>query len=160
MDNIRGVSLLDSQTIAAPNSRQRAAAESAKPRRSRAIVLTRVDRRTALGKRIAELTAIYIAALGSDGALSEMKRLRIGEAAQLKALAELARGNYMRNGEGNLDDIVRIERKASAAERALGIVESSKLSGRWRAVASLPRGASASCGLSREGARARIRLRQ
>lgn len=94
-----------------------------KPRRSRAIVLTRVDRRTALGKRIAELTAIYTAAIGSDDALSEMKRLRIGEAAQLKALAERARGDYLRDGSGSLDDVVRIERKASAAEHSLGIVE-------------------------------------
>ena len=54
-----------------------------------------------------------------------MKRLRIGEAAQLKALAELARGDYMRDGAGSLDDIVRVERKASAAESALGIVERS-----------------------------------
>lgn len=99
------------------------AADSAKPRCSRAIVLTRVDRRTALGKRIAELTAIYTSALGSDDALSEMKRLRIGEAAQLKALAERARGDYLRDGSGSLDDIVRVERKASTAERALGIVE-------------------------------------
>ena len=93
-----------------------------KARRSRTIVLTRVDRRTTLGKRIAELTAIYTAALGSD-ALSPMKRLKVDEAAQLKALAERARGSYLRHGEGSLDDIVRIERKASAAERALGIVE-------------------------------------
>lgn len=115
--------MLESQPIAAPNESRSAAAESAKPRRSRAIVLTRVDRRTVFGKRIAELTAIYTAALGSDDALSEMKHLRIGEAAQLKALAELARGNYMRDANGSLDDVVRVERKASAAERALGIVE-------------------------------------
>jgi hypothetical protein len=93
-----------------------------KPRRSWAIVLTRVDRRTALGKRIAELTSIYSAALGSAD-LSEMKRLRIGEAVQLNALAELARGNYMRDSNGSLDDVVRVERRASAAERALGIDE-------------------------------------
>jgi hypothetical protein len=100
-----------------------AAEVAPKVRRSRAIVLTRVDRRTALGKRIAELTAIYTAALGSADALSPMKRIKIEEAAQLKALAERARGDYLRAGTGSLDDIVRIERKASAAERALGIVE-------------------------------------
>ncbi len=94
--------------------------------RSRAIVLTRVDGRTALGKRIAELTAIYSCACGSaDTALSPIKRLKVEEAAQLKALAERARGDYLRNGEGSLDDVVRIERKASAAERALGIVDKS-----------------------------------
>ncbi len=31
----------------------------------------------------------------------------------------------MREGVGSLDDVVRIERKAGAAERALGIVERS-----------------------------------
>jgi hypothetical protein len=94
-----------------------------KPRRSRAVVLTYVDRRRPIGKRIAALTRLYTEALGGDGALSEMKRLRIGEAAQLKALAELARGDYMRDAKGSLDDVVRIERKASHAERALGIVD-------------------------------------
>jgi hypothetical protein len=93
-----------------------------KPRRSRAVTLTRVDKRSCLGKRIAELTAMYLAALGHAD-LSPLKRLKVDEAAQLKALAEKARGDFMRDGTGCLDDIVRIERKASAAERALGIVE-------------------------------------
>lgn len=115
--------MVESQTIAAPNESRCAPSDSAKPRRSRAIVLTRVDRRTALGKRIAELTALYFAALGSAGVLSPMKRLKVDEAAQLKALAELARGDYLRECKGTLDDVVRIERKASAAERALGIVD-------------------------------------
>lgn len=94
-----------------------------KVRRSRTIVLTQVDKRTALGKRIVALAALYTASLGGVDALSPMKRHRIGEAAQLKALAERARGEYLREGRGSLDDVVRIERKASAAERALGIVE-------------------------------------
>jgi hypothetical protein len=100
-----------------------AAAGAPKRRRSRAIRLAGVDRRTALGKRIAELTAVYLAALGGADALSPLKRLKVDEAAQLKALAELARGDYMRDAKGCLDDIVRIERKAGAAERALGINE-------------------------------------
>jgi hypothetical protein len=96
--------------------------DGAKPRRSRAIVLTHVDRRSPLGRRIKELTAIYTAALGSSD-LSEIKRLKVDEAAQLKAMAEKARGDWMRDGEASptLEDIVRLERKASAAERDLGI---------------------------------------
>jgi hypothetical protein len=94
-----------------------------KPALSRALTLTRVDRRGRMGKRIAELRAIYVAALGGPDALSPIKRMRVDEAAQLKALAELARGDFMRDGKGSIDDIVRIERKASAAERVLGIVE-------------------------------------
>jgi len=115
--------MFDSASTTMPLQASHAASGAPKRRRSRAIVLTRVDRRTALGKRIAELTALYLAALGGDAALSAMKRMKVGEAAQLKALAELARGDFMRDGKGSLDDIVRIERKANAAERALGIVE-------------------------------------
>lgn len=116
--------MLDSQTTATLNGSQCAASDIPKPRRSRAIVLTRVDRRTALGKRIAELTALYVDALGGDD-LSPIKRLKVDAAAQLMVLAEKARGDYMRDGKGSLDDVVRIERKASAAERAPGIVERS-----------------------------------
>ena len=63
------------------------------------------------------------AALGSVE-LTPMRRMKIEQAAQLTALAELARGRFMRDGEGTLDDIVRLERKADSAVRALGIVES------------------------------------
>jgi hypothetical protein len=108
---------------AAPNNAPHAAGDRPKRRRSRAIVLTRVDKRTALWRRIAELSALYTAALGGEAALSPLKRMKVGDAAQLKALAEMARGDYLRDGKGSLDDIVRIERKASTAERALGIVE-------------------------------------
>jgi len=93
------------------------------PRRSRAMTLTRVDRRGRMGKRIDELRGIYVAALGGPDGLSPIRRMRVAEAAELKALAEMTRGDYLRTGSGVLDDIVRIERKASAAERALGIVE-------------------------------------
>jgi hypothetical protein len=115
--------MLHSPSTAAPLQADRIADDAPKPRRSRAIILTRVDRRTAMGKRIAELTTLYLAALGGEAAQSPLKRMKIGEAAQLKALAELSRGDLMRDGKGSIDDIVRIERKASAAERALGIVE-------------------------------------
>jgi len=82
--------------------------------------LTTVNRSTRLGKRIDELKALFSEALGED-ALAPMRRMRIAEAAELKALAEKARGDYLRDGAGTLDDIVRIERKADQAVRALGI---------------------------------------
>jgi hypothetical protein len=49
-------------------------------------------------------------------------REKISDAAQLKALAEAQRGAWMR-GEAtcSLDDLVRLERKADQAARALGI---------------------------------------
>jgi hypothetical protein len=115
--------LFESQPTAAPNESQYAADAAPQPRRSRAIVLTRVDRRTALGKRIETLKAIYLSALGGAETLSPMKLLKVDDAAELKAAAELARGNYLRGGDVSLDDVVRAERKASAAQAALGIVE-------------------------------------
>jgi hypothetical protein len=96
------------------------------PKRDRRLTLTRIDKRGRLGKRIAELRAIFIAALGEEAELSAMKRLRVEEAAQLKALAEQPRGDFMRDGRGTLDDIVRCERKADQAVRALGLSEAKR----------------------------------
>jgi hypothetical protein len=87
----------------------------------RAHSLTHVDKRTRLGRRIEELRRIFTEALG--GGLSAAKLLRLDAAAQLQAIAEVARGDFMRDAKGSLDDIVRAERKADQAVRALGIVE-------------------------------------
>jgi hypothetical protein len=112
-----------------PASASSDASDAPKPRRSRVKSLTRVDRRSSLGKRIAELQVIYTEACGGAGSFSAVKRLRVADAAQLRALAEQTRGAYLRDGVGNLDDIIRIERKASHAERALGIVEKPRSAG-------------------------------
>lgn len=95
--------------------------DSAAPKRDRRQYLTKVDRRSRLGIRIRELTEMYIVALG--GELSPLKREAIGDAAQLKALSEDQRGAWMR-GEAkcSLDDLVRLERRADQAVRALRIV--------------------------------------
>ena len=66
--------------------------DSAPPKRDRRLTLTRIDKRGRLGKRITELTAIFAAAVG--GELTPMHRLKIQRAAELGALAELARGAY------------------------------------------------------------------
>jgi hypothetical protein len=91
------------------------------PKRDRRLTLTKIDKRGRLGKRVAELTAMFAAAVG--GELTPMRKLKVEKAAQLTALAELARGDFMRDAKGTLDDIVRLERKADQATRALGIVE-------------------------------------
>ena len=52
-----------------------------------------------------------------------LAKLKIDRAAQLTTIAELARGDFMRDSAGTLDDIVRLERKADQAVRALGIRE-------------------------------------
>lgn len=117
--------MLEAAQFSPEGTQMQDAHPSASPHRvqSRARKLTSVDRRTIIGKRIAELRDIYVTALNGLDAISPMKRLKVDEAAQLKALAEQARGDFMRDGKGSLDDIVRIERKAGAAERALGVVE-------------------------------------
>jgi len=112
-------------------------AEASKPRRCRRLTLTKVDKRFRLGRRIAELAAIFTSALPADE-MTPMKRLRVDEAAQLKALAEKARGDYLRDGAGGLDDILRIERKADQAVRALGIERASASASSPSSVAAPP----------------------
>src|ERR1700729_1516336 len=85
-------------------------------RRDRRRTLTKIDMRSRLGKRISELAALFAGALGGD--LSPVRRLKIEQAAQLSALAEQARGDILRGGKGT-GDIVRLERAAAAAVRAL-----------------------------------------
>jgi hypothetical protein len=94
------------------------------PKRDRRRSLTRIDARSTLGKRIADLKALFTEALGAD-AMTPMKREKIGEAAQLQAMAESERGAWMR-GEAkcNLDELVRLERRAQQAVKALRIEES------------------------------------
>ena len=111
-----------STAFTVPQGAASSAVGAAKPRRSRKRTLTTVDRRTRIWKRIAELTALFTAAMGGVEA-TPIRRMKIERAAQLTALAEIARGRFMRNGDGTLDDIVRLERKADGAVRALGIVE-------------------------------------
>jgi hypothetical protein len=60
-------------------------------KRDRRRTLTKIDMRSRLGKRIAELTTLYSAALGGDrGELSPVRKFRIVHAAQLTALSEQA----------------------------------------------------------------------
>jgi hypothetical protein len=91
------------------------------PKRDRRLTLTKIDKRGRLGKRVTELTAMFAIAVG--GEQTPMRKLKVEKAAELTALAELARGDFMRDGKGTLDDIVRLERKADQAVRSLGITE-------------------------------------
>jgi hypothetical protein len=91
------------------------------PKRDRRLTLTKIDRRGRLGKRVAELTAMFAAAVG--GEQTPMRKLKVERAAQLTALAEFARGDFMRDGKGTLDDIVRLERKSDQAVRSVGLTD-------------------------------------
>jgi hypothetical protein len=85
--------------------------------------LTRLDRRTALAKRIAELRALFTAELAAGGetTLSPMRQLKVEQAAHALAVAELARGRYMRDGDGDLTELLTAERRADAAIRKLAL---------------------------------------
>jgi hypothetical protein len=109
------ISPTDRAPISAPQSANVA------PKRDRRLTLTKIDRRGRLGKRVAELVALFSAAVG--GEQTPMRKLKVEKAAQLTAIAELARGAYMRDAQGTLDDIVRLERKADQAVRTIGISE-------------------------------------
>ena len=93
------------------------------PKRDRRRTLTKIDKRLPLGKRIAELMALYASAFPA-GELTPLRLERIANASQLQALAEQERGAWMR-GEArcNLDELIRAERRAASAVKALGIVE-------------------------------------
>jgi hypothetical protein len=100
--------------------------ELVEPKRDRRLTLTKIDKRTPLGKRITELTALFTSAFAADD-LTLMRREKIGEAAQLKALAEAERGRWMR-GEArcDLDELMRLERRAQQAVKALGLSEAKR----------------------------------
>jgi hypothetical protein len=105
--------------IAAPSSRPVSETDAPRPRRSRAKQLTFVNKSTRIGKRIAQLTALFEGAVA--GEVSPLRKLKIDKAAELTALAEQARGAFMRDGTGSLEDVLLCERRAAAAARAIGI---------------------------------------
>jgi hypothetical protein len=77
---------------------------------------TRLDGRSYSGRRAKELAAIYAAALGGEGALSDLVLVRVQDAAELQAAVEHARGQYLR---GRVTDETRVVRLTNAASRAL-----------------------------------------
>jgi len=92
------------------------------PKRDRRLSLTKIDRRGRLGRRVAELTGIFMRVKKAAGEVTPLKLECIREAAQLKALAEAERGSWMR-GESkcSLDELIRLERFAAAAVEELGL---------------------------------------
>jgi hypothetical protein len=87
------------------------------PKRRRVKVLSPVDRRTTFGRRVIELRATFAAALAVDGApLSPVRRLQVETAAQAYAVAELCRGQFIRNGGGDMSDLAAIERRADGGQ--------------------------------------------
>jgi hypothetical protein len=88
----------------------------AKPRRQ-----LRLDGRTRLARRIAELKAIFADEIG-ERAITPMVAVLIEDAASLKAIAEQARERFARNDRSmSAEDLVRLERKASHAQDLLPV---------------------------------------
>ena len=80
--------------------------------------LKRVNRKTAQGRRVADLFGAYLAALGNpQDAITQANALT---AAELKTAAEDARKALL-DGKGDGDQLVRLENLAFRAERKLGL---------------------------------------
>jgi hypothetical protein len=94
-------------------------ASSGAPKRDRTRTLTKVDRRSVLGKRVVELVQVFTVAC--DGPWTALRKLKVRTAAENVAVAELARGRLMRGEGGELSDVITAERRAAAACRAIGI---------------------------------------
>src|SRR5438445_10136580 len=78
----------------------------------------RIDGRTVLARRSRELAAAFAAALG--GQLTEVQSAAVQRAAEMVALAEVARAQAIRAGHPDPDGLVRIAAAASRALRMLG----------------------------------------
>lgn len=93
-------------------------------RARRVMPLVSVSKRGRVGRRIAEIEAQFIDALGGEAALSPVQRERASTAAQLAVAAELARDRFL-NGDGTItaDDLVRMGNQARIAENRLQLPE-------------------------------------
>ena len=78
------------------------------PKRDRRRCLTKVDKRTAFGRRIMDLRAMFADTFGAEQ-LTPLRLLKIREAAELKAIAEKARGDFMRDGAGRCGALLKWE---------------------------------------------------
>jgi hypothetical protein len=91
----RGSMFEASQTPADPVSVVSRIAGAPAPKRERRQLLTKIDGRLPLGKRIKRLVSLFEAAFPAE-ALTALKREQIATAAQLQAMAEEERGKWMR----------------------------------------------------------------
>jgi hypothetical protein len=99
------------------------------PRNLRAQITNRpqqvsIDGRSALGRRIRDLADSFAAALNGWGNLSDLQAAAVRRAAELGAFAELMRQRAL-NGDTSIcaDDLVRVDRLAGQAARALRLDE-------------------------------------
>jgi hypothetical protein len=89
--------------------------------RHRGVRRTRLDTRTRAGRRARELREHYTAVLAAAGRDVESVELiaAIGRASELQAISEQLRADALRGLPTSPDDLVRLERLAAGALRAL-----------------------------------------
>src|SRR5262245_6144845 len=88
----------------------------------RLISLSHLDRRTRASARARALIAAFESELANSESLSASQRIAVERAAVMVAIAEDTRARRLAGDDRvNLDDLVRCDRAAAAAVRALGI---------------------------------------
>jgi hypothetical protein len=83
-----------------------------------------ISGRSALGRRLRDLGEFYAEALGGWSALTVVQAEAVRRAAEMRALAEQARADALRNGGVGIaeaDQLIRLENAAHRSVRALGI---------------------------------------
>jgi hypothetical protein len=95
----------------------------------RVVPLAQIDKRTRFGRRVSELASDFTEALGGRVGVSRVLATKIADAAQLKAIAEQVRADYLGGNKVTLGHLIRVERRADNAVNALGIVEPEKPTG-------------------------------
>jgi hypothetical protein len=90
----------------------------AKPRPNKRRAKVRIDKRYALGRRVKELTAIFLERLGPD-AEDPVLDAAIRRAAETVALSEDLRARMLRGEAVDPDDVLRTTRAADALTRRL-----------------------------------------
>lgn len=103
-----------------------------------------VDGRSAAGRRMRDLMAIYAESLGGAEQLSDHQVTAVRRAAELVVIAETARAAVLEGKSTDLDGLVRAENMAGRAVRQLGI----------RPVAAKPKGPTLAEHLARRAAEA------
>jgi hypothetical protein len=86
----------------------------------------RTDRNTARGRRIADLFLAYMEAM--DYPTTAIVQANILAAAELKVAAEDTRKRLL-DGQGDVDQLIRLENLAHRAERKLGIKQQARPAG-------------------------------
>jgi hypothetical protein len=115
----------ESRADASQVEAMRSPSAKAKQKVDRRRLLTKIDGRGRVALRIAKLKALFATSL-ADREMTPWLDHKIGQAAELLAMAEKGRGDYLRGEHCQLDDVVRAERRAEAAVAALGIREPEK----------------------------------